>query len=236
MIKNIIIFITLISIFSGCGKTRHEIMLEKQKQVQIEDIKLWQKNGYTKQDALNWSNNNFTYKEAKTWLDVNIKNPKVASAYKKANMLPNTIKLWRNNGFKNIDDISPWFNLRYTATDAKKWQDLGFSPKTAKDIDYTQLINELNKQNISLKDYKLWLKFGLIQPDDITYFKSKGHTTKTIKDKNAKDILNKMDLKIFFEFMSIDKERLKNHYIAHWKFNTNFKRFRDIIHRYYSIK
>lgn len=227
--KTILVLVIYGLFFVGCASK-----LEIQKETNIDT---WIKNGYTKETAKKWFNHNFWYEEAKPWIEIGVTNEKVAYFWKyTTKATPEFVKGWYDNGFKEIKDIALWNNSGFTPLEAKEWNKLGLKPEQVKKINFTDMAKELKKQKISIDEYKLWLKFGLVQPDDISFFKSKGYTLDSIKDKNAKDILNNMKLEKFFQFMGIKKERLKNHYIVHWKFDTNFKRFRDIVHKYYSIK
>lgn len=190
---------------------------------QTTSINTWRQHGYTKAQEEAWRSagvNNV--READAWVHL-AKQPKDASRFIKA-------------GITSAYAASNWLSVNISSQIAPKWVALGITNAyDVAHINYDELVTELIRQKISLNDYKVWVAFGLIQPDDITFFLSKGYTIERIKGKDAQTLLNSMDNETFFKFMGITDRREINGYLIHWKFTTNFKRFRDIVHRHYSV-
>jgi hypothetical protein len=229
-----LVLVAIASLFTACGESRYELMLIKEKEKKAQNFKAWKKAGYPYQYAKIWADYKFSYIQAKPWLDIDVIEPKVAYTYRYSNVDVNVVKIWKENGFDTLEDIRPWYNLKIPPKKAKFWHDLGLDASDINGIKYDELLHEIKKQNLTFDEYKLWAKFGLVQPDDIAYFKLKGYTKDNIKNKNAKKLLNNMNNDEFFKFVNIDNIRLQNMYLDHWKYTTNYKRFRNIIHTYYN--
>lgn len=229
-------------LFQGCGKTQYELRQEKIQQqnekFKSKQLKTWIENGYKKEQAIPWINRQIPFEKIKPWLALGIWQVDVIISWEKSGFEifgEKNATIWIKERFQSPQEAKVWKDFGLSPKESKKWFDLGIkNPEDIQNINYDELMTEVSRQKISIEEYKQWISFGLIQPDDIAYFKSKGYQVQSIKTQNAKEILNSMSYEDFMKFMNINDKRLINTYRYSWKYNTNFKKFRDIVHRYYA--
>ncbi len=249
--KILIFSILLISSFAGCFSSSNVIYEDKKRAIIAKELSIFKKHGYTKAQAMPWVERGVSYDAIKHWLNEGVISSSIVwkwhqagfDTYRRGNSkYPNQSKYgyaidWYIAGVKNPQDAIYFEENGISHKDIQKWKELGISNfSMIKGIKYAELIAEIKRQQLSLGEYKVWLGFGLLQPDDIAYFKTKGYNLNNINGQNGQAILNKMGQEEFFEFVNITSVRLQNKYLDHWKYDTNFKRFRNIVHKYYYIK